>query len=179
MAARARVWALLLLCPACSLLFGAQAFWLDVPFVEQEENGCGAACVAMVMKYWHSRTAEAAPLPSDSEIYAALSPDPSGGARASDLSRYLSEHGFRVFAFAGTWNDLEQHLRKGRPLIAGLKKGSGPVPFHFVVVAGLDPGEDLVFVNDPARRKLSKLSRADFDREWKGCGNWTLLALPK
>lgn len=173
----ARVWALLL-CSACTPAFGTQAFWLDVPFVAQEENGCGAACVAMVMKYWHARTAETAPLPSDSEVYAALSPDPSGGARASDLARYLNQRGYRVFAFAGTWDDLEQHLRKGRPLIAGLKKGAGPVPFHFVVVVGLDLDEDVVFVNDPARRKLSKVRRADFDREWKACGNWTLLALP-
>jgi ABC-type bacteriocin/lantibiotic exporter with double-glycine peptidase domain len=178
MVALARVW-VLLLCPACALVFGAQPFWLDVPFVAQQENGCGAACVAMVMKYWHARSNASVTVPSDLEIYAALSPDPRGGARASDLARYLSERGFRVFAFAGTWGDLEEHLRKGRPLIAGLKKGSGPVPSHFVVVAGLDPDEGLILINDPARRKLSKLSRADFDLEWKGCGNWTLLALPK
>jgi ABC-type bacteriocin/lantibiotic exporter with double-glycine peptidase domain len=177
MVAFARVWALLL--SAAGAPGGTQAIWLDVPFVAQEENGCGAACVAMVMKYWRDRTVATAPLPSDSDIYAALSPDPRGGTRASDLVRYLTERGFQAFAFAGTWDDLEQHLRKGRPLIAGLKKGSGAVPFHFVVIAGLDRGEDLILVNDPARRKLSKLSRADFDREWKGCGNWTLLALPR
>ena len=26
--------------------------WLDVPFVRQEKNGCGAASIAMVMQYW-------------------------------------------------------------------------------------------------------------------------------
>ena len=26
--------------------------WLDVPFVRQQANGCGAACISMVMQYW-------------------------------------------------------------------------------------------------------------------------------
>ena len=26
--------------------------WLDVPFVSQQKDGCGAASVAMVMQYW-------------------------------------------------------------------------------------------------------------------------------
>ena len=26
--------------------------WLDVPFVKQEKNGCGAASIAMVMQFW-------------------------------------------------------------------------------------------------------------------------------
>jgi hypothetical protein len=29
----------------------AQAGWLDVPFVRQSEEGCGAASIAMVMRY--------------------------------------------------------------------------------------------------------------------------------
>jgi len=26
--------------------------WLDIPFVKQEKDGCGAASIAMVMQYW-------------------------------------------------------------------------------------------------------------------------------
>ena len=29
--------------------------WLDVPFVPQEKNGCGAAVIAMVMDYWSDK----------------------------------------------------------------------------------------------------------------------------
>ena len=28
------------------------ALWLDVPFVKQAPEGCGAASIAMVMQYW-------------------------------------------------------------------------------------------------------------------------------
>ena len=30
----------------------ASAIWLDVPFVAQPREGCGAASIAMVMQYW-------------------------------------------------------------------------------------------------------------------------------
>ena len=38
----------------CGFLSAAEAsgIWLDVPFVNQQKNGCGAAVVAMVMQYW-------------------------------------------------------------------------------------------------------------------------------
>ena len=29
--------------------------WLDVPFVKQEKDGCGAASIAMVMQYWQAQ----------------------------------------------------------------------------------------------------------------------------
>src|ERR1043165_5812507 len=30
----------------------ASGVWLDVPFIKQEKDGCGAASIAMVMQYW-------------------------------------------------------------------------------------------------------------------------------
>ena len=53
------------------------------------------------------------------------------------------------------------------------------VPSHYVVVAGLDWRQDLVMVNDPARRKLLKIDRATFERDWEIADRWTLLALPR
>ena len=45
------------------------------------------------------------------------------------------------------------------------------------LVTGLD--QNIVLVNDPARRKLLKLRRSDFETAWKATDNWTLLALPQ
>ena len=44
----------LLLLGVCGALFAADlpGVWLDVPFVKQEKDGCGAASIAMVMQYW-------------------------------------------------------------------------------------------------------------------------------
>jgi uncharacterized protein YvpB len=74
---------------------------------------------------------------------------------------------------------LEKHLEKGRPLIVALKPGSGGAALHYVVVVGVDAEESLVLVNDPAQRKGLKQERSDFERKWKGAGNWTLLAIPR
>jgi uncharacterized protein YvpB len=50
---------------------------------------------------------------------------------------------------------------------------------HYVVVAGMDSQNEIIMVNDPAERKLRKLDRATFEKQWGGARRWTLLALPQ
>ena len=153
--------------------------WLDVPFVKQEKNGCGAASIAMVMQYWTLQQGRTAAPASDAiQIQRALYSGHAHGIYASDVERYLQQQGFRTFAFPGKWNDLKQQLEKGRPLIVALKPDSGNMPLHYVVVAGLDWEQALVLINDPAQRKLLKQDRSSFEREWSAAGKWTLLAVP-
>jgi len=47
-----------------------------------------------------------------------------------------------------------------------------------VVVVGIDPAEDVVYLNDAAQRKLLKQERASFEKQWAAVEHWTLLALP-
>jgi ABC-type bacteriocin/lantibiotic exporter with double-glycine peptidase domain len=149
--------------------------WLDVPFVRQEKNACGAASVAMLMQYWQHELRQ--PENADAEqIQRALYVPQAHGIYASDLEKYLNEHGYRTFAFRGTWTDLDQQLRKGRPLIVALKTGRDD--FHYVVITGLD-SQDMVLKNDPAERKLLKQDRANFEKEWNAAANWMLLAVPQ
>ena len=153
--------------------------WIDVPFVAQQKDGCGAATIAMVMQYWQQH--EALPMTSAAEyvqIDRSLQSKAAHGIYASDMVHYFEQNGYRAFAFAGTAADLEQHLAKGRPLIAALKPGAG-LPLHYVVVAGLDPANHSVLLNDPAQRKLLKEDSDRFEHEWSAAGHWMLLALPK
>ncbi len=152
---------------AVAMLWSAatSGIWLDVPYIRQEKNGCGAASIAMVMQYWMG---SADPQAIQKLLYSRRAE----GIFASDMEGYFREKGFQVFAFRGEWADLEQHIGKGRPLIVCLKQGA---PLHYVVVAGVDAG--FVLLNDPARRKLLKLDRAAFERDWKD--RWTLLAVPR
>jgi ABC-type bacteriocin/lantibiotic exporter with double-glycine peptidase domain len=164
----------------CGVLSAASlhSAWLDVPFVKQEKGGCGAASIAMVMQYWQRQQNEPASQDSDvSQIQRALYSPRARGIYASDMERYFEENGFRTFTIRGEWEDLEQQLDKGRPLIVALKPGGGSL--HYVVVAGLDGERALVMVNDPAQRKLLKEERSSFEREWSAAGKWTLLALPQ
>jgi len=176
--ALARVAVLLCLCGGL-LAAGTSGVWLDVPFVKQEKNGCGAASLAMVMEYWLQHQGSASEAADPGLIQRALYSRPAHGIYASDLQHYLDQHGFRTFAFHGEWESLKQHLQKGRPLILGLQSGSGDAPLHYVVVSGLDWDRGLVMVNDPAARKLLKEERSKFEAEWKATANWTLLALPQ
>ena len=164
-----------------SALFGSVGtnVWLDVPFVKQEKNGCGAASIAMIMQYWRQQQHGSPAAASDpDQIQRVLYSKKAHGIYASDLEQYLDEHGFRTFAFRGEWSDLESSLAKGRPLLLALKPGRGD-PLHFVVITGVDAQEGIVLMNDPAQRKLLKQDRSDFEKQWKAAGNWTLLAVPQ
>jgi len=155
-----------------------EGLWLDVPFVRQEKNGCGAASVAMVMQYWLKQQGRSTSESADAdEIHRALYEPAAGGVHASAMERYFQQNGFRTFSFRGEWKDLQDHLRKGRPLIVALKPSGDGASLHYVVVAGLDSRAGIVLLNDPARRKLLKQDRSDFEKQWSN--KWTLLALPQ
>ena len=100
------------------------------------------------------------------------------GALGSALAELLQEHGLQTFVFAGRYEDLQKHLAQGRPLVVCLKP-KGQRRLHFALAVGLDPGEDVVLLNDPARRKLSKMDRGRFLESWEAAQSWTLLAVPR
>lgn len=159
---------------------GDKGVWLDVPFVKQSKDGCGAASIAMVMRYWERQQGVAYNDGSDPEqILRALYSGNAHGIYASKMQQYLQAHRFRAFVFQGEWTDLKQHLEKGRPLIVALRPSSIVASLHYVVVAGVDPVENVVMVNDPAQRKLLKQDRISFEGEWNATKKWTLLAVPQ
>ena len=155
---------LVLVC-LCGFAFSAEptATWLDIPFVRQTRDGCGAASVAMVMQYWASHGVRTTSTSSDPDaIFRKLYSPEAHGIYASKLESYLQQNGYRTFAMSGRWDDLKQHLQKGRPLIVALKPGHGPL--HYVVIAGVDEQQSLVMLNDPAQRKLLRTERASFEK---------------
>ncbi|MGH9572738.1 MAG: C39 family peptidase [Candidatus Acidiferrales bacterium] len=153
--------------------------WLNVPFIAQPENGCGAASAAMVMQYWDSDLHRAHSGRSDVEtIQRTLYSKQAKGIFASQLEKYLKNSGYRTFAIRGEWEDLQANIKRGRPLIVSLAPSGPRHPLHYVVVAGIDSDGGAIFLNDPAQQKLLRVTRADFEKQWASAGNWTLLALP-
>ena len=165
----------------CGFVFAATpGIWLDVPFIRQEKDGCGAASIAMVMQYWDKQKSKAVDASADAvEIQRALYSSKDHGIRASELEAYFQQHAYQTFAFAGKWGDLKQHIQKGRPLIVALKPSGLESSLHYVVVVGVDPEEGVVYLNDAAQRKLLKQDRTSFEKQWGAVKHWTLLALPK
>src|ERR1700747_206750 len=141
--------------------------WLEVPYVKQTEDGCGSAAIAMLLQYW---TAHGSPVAADrsdaSAIQKQLYSRKAHGIFASDMERYLRDSGFREFAVRGEWSDLRQNLEQGRPLIVSVQPGRARVPLHYVVITGMDWQHEAVFVNDPARGRLLRIERPQFEKEW-------------
>lgn len=166
-------------CAACTFAARTAVLWIDVPFVAQSREGCGSASISMVMRYWAKKKGQPSPPSADPQkIQAALFSPESGGISASSMQRYFRESGYRAFAFQAQWSDLVHHLQLGRPLIVSLD-ASGPLgPLHYVVLVGIDPARGFLFLNDPAQRKMLRISRKGFQSEWSHTGNWALLAVP-
>jgi ABC-type bacteriocin/lantibiotic exporter with double-glycine peptidase domain len=167
-----------LLTASVALAEAPAAIWIDVPFVAQPREGCGAASLSMVMQYWAGKQAAAASADSDvTRIQQELFSPREHGIPAEAMGEYLRRHGFQAFAFPGKWSDLEDQIAKGRPLVVALKP-QGQSALHYVVIDGVDTKRGLVTMNDPADRKLLSEERTRFEKEWSATHNWTLLAVP-
>jgi len=154
--------------------------WLEVPFVKQTEDGCGSASISMLLQYWKAHGVQIDPRRADTvAIQKQLYSRKARGIFASDMESYLQASGFKVFHLDGTWSDLREHLKQGRPLIVSLQPGSARAPLHYVVVTGIDWQKDAVFIHDPARGKLLRVERAEFEKQWRLNRNWMLLAVPE
>ncbi len=167
------------LCAQASTALRPTAFWIDVPYVHQPREGCGAASIAMIMQYWAPQPG-GHPQPSGADVDAIqrqLYSPKEHGILASSMIEYLQQHGFTTIAFSGQWSDLEQQIGKGRPLIAALRP-PGQSQLHYVVIDGVDTARGLVTINDPAERKLLTQERAAFEKDWSAMHNWVLLAVP-
>ena len=132
----------------------------------------------MVMEFWAAQKSTRLGPGSDvTAIQRQLYSPQEHGIAAEQMGQYLREHGFQVFALNGEWSDLNQQLRKGRPLIVALKP-RGQNELHYVVVDGINSERATVTLNDPAERKLMTRERAGFEKEWSATHNWMLLAVP-
>jgi ABC-type bacteriocin/lantibiotic exporter with double-glycine peptidase domain len=155
------------------------AIWIDVPFVSQSKEGCGSAALSMVTQYWAQQAGKpASPQMDAAKVQELLYSRRQKGIPASAMEKYLQERGYRAFAFRGEWRDLQHHLQQGRPLIVCLKASGARGPLHYAVVVGLEAGREFIFLNDPAKGKMLRMSREGFQSEWDSAKNWTLLAVP-
>ena len=95
-----------LMLSCCGVLAAADrpGVWLDVPFVKQDKDGCGAASIAMVMQYWQQRQGlSGIPNAEYGQIQNALLSRAAHGIFASDMERYFQQNGFATFTFTGDW----------------------------------------------------------------------------
>ena len=155
-----------MLAAAVALLLAAP---LDVPFVPQRKDTCGAAALAMVLQYWGQDVGH-------DEIAGELLEPELHGIAGSRLAAFAAGRGMTAVAHAGDLGHLREHVGKGRPMIVAWAMGKGR--HHDVVVIGFDE-RGRVIVHDPARGAARAVDAESFERRWAGAGYWTLLVVPK
>jgi ABC-type bacteriocin/lantibiotic exporter with double-glycine peptidase domain len=142
---------------------------LPVPYVTQGKDTCGAAALAMVLRFWGQPA-------SQDEIAAELFDPELHGIQGSRLAELARKRGLTAVAYAGDLAQLREYLDKGRPLIVAWKMRRDR--FHDVVVVGFDEARRQVLVHDPAEGPSRRAALATFEKRWAGAGYWTLLVLP-
>jgi len=139
---------------------------LDVPFVAQRKDTCGAAALAMVLRYW------GADVSHDDVARTLLTPELHGIA-GSRLAEFARGRGMEAVAYRGDMANLRDFVGKGRPLIVAWDMGRSR--YHDVVVVGFDLERDAVIVHNPAEGASRPVKSVRFEKRWQGAGYWTLL----
>lgn len=141
----------------------------DVPVVRQAAmEDCGAAALAMIFRYWQ--------VPVTGDDIAASGLIVAGrGASARDLRDLARKNGLHSFLFHGQWEDLQNEIAAGRPVIVGLvKRTSSGIVTHYEVAVAVHPERKLVVTHDPAQGP-QKNSFGGFRQEWDPAGYLTLV----
>ena len=140
------------------------------PVRQGDSYDCGPAALTMVLRYLGAQVAL-------EESVRQLSPGRTG-VPAGSLRDLARARGFKAHLIEGGFADLEEHLRKERPLIVGLVKPhlTGALP-HYEVVAGIDPVQRCVATIDPGRGWTLNTYEGFLD-EWAGSGRLLLVIAP-
>jgi len=142
---------------------------LDVPAIKQPHSLCLAACVSMVLKYWGADVSPRA-IADQVPVY-------KDGITGQDLQRVIERIGFQGFLIQPPFEDLLQHLGKGRPPVVSIpSRGDSR---HAMVLVGFDARKQDLFLIDPANGKRKSLDYRTFRRKWESAQRWTFLIVPK
>jgi tetratricopeptide (TPR) repeat protein len=139
---------------------------LDVPFVAQRKDTCGAAALAMVLRFWGDDA-------THDEVARTLLRPELHGIAGSKLAEFARGRGLEAVAYRGDMANLREFVGKGRPLIVAWDMGRGR--YHDVVVVGFDDQRDAVIVHNPAEGASRPVASGAFEKRWQGAGYWTLL----
>jgi ABC-type bacteriocin/lantibiotic exporter with double-glycine peptidase domain len=143
---------------------------LAVPYVPQQKDTCGAAALAMVLRYWNEDV-------THDDVARELVRPELHGIAGSRLAEFARDRGFEAVAYRGDLAHLREFVGKGRPLIVAWHLGGSR--YHDVVVVGFDDERRTVLVNDPAAGASRAVGVVKFEKRWAGAGYWTLLVTRK
>jgi len=139
--------------------------------VQRAKTDCGLAALAMIAGTWGRSW-------SVGELARHVKPTETG-VKLGALRDLARARGLQAFAVKGRFEDLENELKKGRPVLIGLVLpfDRGTNLHHFEVAIAMNPRDGTVVTLDPATGDMLKRSRKVLDLEWKHAGYATLVVV--
>jgi ABC-type bacteriocin/lantibiotic exporter with double-glycine peptidase domain len=145
---------------------------LDLPLVHQDAlYDCGLASISALCQYW------SVSIPDAQRASLARTAAERNGLSGDELRSALEDLGFETYLFAGsldrTLTGLYGHVDAGRPPLVMLS-GDGTT-HHYELVLGYDEARGNLILLDPRVGEVL-MPVAVFERNWKRCQRFTLLA---
>jgi ABC-type bacteriocin/lantibiotic exporter with double-glycine peptidase domain len=156
-------------------MLSEEAVTLDLPLVRQDElHECGLSAISALCQYWNVS------IPAEARIELAQRAAAEEGLSGAELRAALESFGMEVFLFRGTIDRTETglygHVDEGRPLVVMLSLGEAGN--HYCLLLGYDEPRRMIALLDPARGEVLR-SLDTFEKAWRDCDRFTLLALPE
>lgn len=125
----------------------------------------------MLLQYWGMRV-------SPAQVGRAA-PETELGCRAADLRAFARKQGLNALILRGELSDIEEQLKKGRPLLIGIVKryGDGSARPSYQLVVGYHPTTKSLVTIDPAAG-FRQTDPAGLLEEWEPTGRLMLLVYP-
>ena len=144
---------------------------IDVPYVEQTENYCGPAALAMVANYYGIDTTaeQISDLVYTPKKEGSLQIEMGAAARNLDLVAYIMQM---------DTESLRAEIDAERPVIVlqNLALNFYPV-WHYSVVTGRDPNNEHLLLHS-GRHKYYRVPWTTFKNTWGRSDNWAMIAAP-
>lgn len=145
---------------------------LDLPLVRQDElYACGLASITALCRYWGTA------IPDEERAQLAITAASEHGLSGGELRSVLLRLGFDAFLFQGSLDrastGLYGHIDAGRPPLVMLSPDGDA--HHYCLVLGYDEPRANVILLDPMKGQVL-IPVVAFERNWKRCERFTLLA---
>jgi len=156
-------------------MLSESAVTLDLPLVRQDElHECGLSAIAALCQYWSRE------IPAELRADLAKRAKEEEGLSGGELRSALEAVGLETFLFRGTLDrsdtGLYKHVDAGRPLLVMFSIDEEHN--HYGLVLGYDEPRKTLVLLDPARGEVLRRIEV-FEKSWKDCNQFTLLAVPK
>ncbi|MFK7794914.1 MAG: PA2778 family cysteine peptidase [Gammaproteobacteria bacterium] len=144
---------------------------LDVPFIEQTDNLCGPASLAMVANYYGQNV-------SAEEVAKLIYIPEKKGSLQIEMQAAARSLGLVAYSMNMDLASLRSEINAERPVIVlqNLAFNIYPV-WHYSVVTGRDPNNDY-FLLHSGRHEYYRSSWTTFENTWRRGKYWALIAAP-